>query len=575
MDFHTLRKNLKKDFSSLTKVRVALLGDTSTQFLNEALRATGYDKGLNVEIWEADYNRIDNEVFSTDSTLYAFNPDVVIIFKATHQLLNAFSKRTPEARKQMASDEKAHLLAIHKAVTDRCSAKVILYNFYELDDAVFGSFANKTEESFLYQVRQLNFTLMQAAAGIPSLFICDMASIHNSAGQAAFFQPSLYINADMVLSVDILPAVAARTTALIGAMYGKLFKCIVLDLDNTLWGGIIGEDGLAHIQTGHLGIGKAFTQFQLWLKMLKERGIILTVCSKNELATAREPFEKHPDMVLTLDDFAVFTANWNNKAENIKNIATSLNIGTDAMVFIDDNPFERELVRKLIPDICVPELPSDPADYLVYLRSLNLFETVSFTGEDTARTELYKAEAQRTALKDVAMSEDDFLNSLNMTALTESFNAFNIPRVAQLSQRSNQFNLRTVRYTEDDLKRIANEPDYATFAFTLKDNFGDNGLIGVVVLKKEDDATLFIESWFMSCRVLKRTMENFTLNTIAAYAKENGYTTLKGAYIPTPKNQIVKEHYSSLGFTEQDDFWLLNVSTFEPLKTFISPYKTD
>ncbi|MGZ4037288.1 MAG: HAD-IIIC family phosphatase, partial [Bacteroidia bacterium] len=300
----------------------------------------------------------------------------------------------------------------------------------------------------------------------------------------------------------------------------------------------------------------------------KERGIIIAVCSKNNEATAKEPFQKHPDMVLTLDDIAVFVANWDTKADNIKYIQSVLNIGFDSMVFLDDNPFERSMVRTHFPQVLVPELPEDPTLYLDYLMKLNLFETASFSEEDGQRTKQYQEEASRVIAQKSFVNEDDFLANLNMTSEVSAFTKFNVPRVAQLSQRSNQFNLRTVRYTEEDVQRLSQSDKHVTLAFTLKDKFGDNGLISVIILEKQNTA-LFIETWLMSCRVLKRSMENFTLNTIMKYAKENGFTKVIGEYIPTPKNSMVKDHYKELGFTETNGKWELNVTGYQDRKCFI------
>jgi FkbH-like protein len=337
-------------------------------------------------------------------------------------------------------------------------------------------------------------------------------------------------------------------------MQGKFKKCLICDLDNTLWGGVIGDDGLEGIQLGHeLGVGKIYTEFQLWIKKLKDRGIIICVCSKNNEEIAKEPFEKHPDMILHLDDIAVFQANWGTKIDNIRTIQTILNIGFDAMVFLDDNPFERNIVRENIPDITVPELPEDPADYLEYLYSLNLFETVSYSSNDSNRTKQYQIDSQRVSLQKTFTNEADFLKSLDMISVVKGFDKFNTPRAAQLSQRSNQFNLRTIRYTEADIEKIGNDSHYKSFALSLSDKFGDNGLICVVILEKQDADTLFVDTWFMSCRVLNRGMENFTLNILVRYAKKNGFKKIIGEYIPTPKNKLVKDHYINLGFVPMDE----------------------
>jgi FkbH-like protein len=569
-DFSQLKKNLKRDFSHLRSIKIALLGDSATQFLNQAIRGTGFEHDLDLQVWEADFNQIELQVFDPASDLYAFAPDLVIIFRSAHKLAGKYSKLKPEHYIGFADDQLTEIANLYKAISANSGAKVIYYNYTEIDDNVFGNYANKVAHSFLFQLRKLNYELMVYAAKNAGFYIADISSIQNRVGKAGMFQPSVYINTEMVLSIDALPLVAEKTVQLIAAMHGRFKKCVIVDLDNTMWGGIIGDDGIENIQIGSLSIGKAFTEFQYWIKKLKNRGIIVAVCSKNSESVAKEPFEKHPDMVLHLDDIAVFMANWDNKADNIKKIQSILNIGFDSMVFLDDNPFERNMVRENVPGITVPELPEDPAEYLEYLYTLNLFETVSFSGEDAERTKLYQVEAKRAIVQTSFINEDDFLRSLNMTSLVEAFNKFNTPRVAQLSQRSNQFNLRTVRYTEDDIERLITQGDVYTLAFTLEDQFGDNGLISVIILKKENTDTLVIDSWLMSCRVLKRGMEHFILNNIVALAKQHGYSYVKGEYLPTAKNEMVKDHYKNLGFEQSGDHWVLRVLNYEDKPCFIN-----
>ena len=299
---------------------------------------------------------------------------------------------------------------------------------------------------------------------------------------------------------------------------------------------------------------------------------------------AKEPFEKNPEMVLKLDDISVFIANWENKADNIRTIQSILNISFDSMVFLDDNPFERNMVRESVPDVTVPELPEDPGEYLEFLYTQNLFETASYSSADRDRTKQYQVEAQRVSMAKKFTNEADFLKSLEMVSKVTGFTSFNTPRVAQLSQRSNQFNLRTIRYTEDQITTIENDPNQKGFAFTLEDKFGDNGLIAVVILKKletsevaeilKPNEVLFVDTWFMSCRVLKRGMEDFTLNTIVKYAKTNGFKKIIGEYLPTPKNGMVAEHYTSLGFTKLEGTetaqWVLDVDAYQDRECYIS-----
>lgn len=568
--FSQLKKNLKSDFTGLKPIKLAVLGDTATQFLTQALRGLGYDHGLDLQIWEADFNQIEQQISDSQSELYAFNPEIVLIFQASHKLLSKYNKLKPEAHSSLASLELESIAFLTATLTQQLDCKIIYYNYPEIDDAVFGNYALKTEASYVYQMRKLNFELMAFAQQNPNFYLCDLSSIQNQIGKTSFFQSSIYVNTEMVLSLDALPIVAAKTLAIIEALHGKFKKCVILDLDNTTWGGIIGDDGIENIQIGTLGIGKAFSEFQYWIKKLKNRGVIVCVCSKNTESVAKEPFEKHPDMVLRLEDISVFVANWENKADNIRHIQSILNIGFDSMVFLDDNPFERNIVRENLPEVTVPELPEDPAEYLEYLYTLNLFETLSYSEEDSERTKMYQIEAQRVSVQQKFTNEEDFLSSLNMVSLVEPFNKFNQPRVAQLSQRSNQFNLRTVRYTDTDIEKMAASENHVTFTFTLEDKFGDNGLICVIILEKEDENTAFIDTWFMSCRVLKRSMEHFVLNTIVDFCVQNGFETLKGEYLPTAKNEMVANHYQNLGFVETEKYWALKTTSYIPKKTYIS-----
>ena len=397
------------------------------------------------------------------------------------------------------------------------------FNFNEINDRIFGSYSNKNESAFIYQIRKINYLLSGLGSKYSNLHILDLSSIQNEIGSSKMFSSTQYVTSGMVFSLEALPIIAKHCVDIISGLEGNIKKCIVLDLDNTLWGGIIGDDGIENIQLGGLGIGKAFIELQTWIKELKNRGIILAVCSKNNEDTAKLPFEKHPEMVLKLADISVFVANWENKASNIKYIQKVLNIGFDSMVFLDDNPFERNLVKEHISGICIPELPEDPALYLEYLYSLNLFETFGVSEEDGDRTLQYQIEAKRVQFQKNFVNEEDYLKSLNMVATVEGLNEFNTPRIAQLAQRSNQFNLRTIRYTENDLINFQTDKSIHPFVFHLEDKFGKHGIIGFIVLKEIAPNILFIENWFMSCRILKRGMENYILNTIVEFAKNKNY----------------------------------------------------
>lgn len=542
----------KSDMSGLPVVRLSVLGDCATQHLCRAVRGLGYEEGLAVEIWEADYDQIELQLVDEASPLYGSRPDMVLLMLCHQKLYGAFCGTPENERPQFAERMLKKVTGYWELLSSHCGARILQGNFMLVDDAVFGNYANKTAYSYGYQVRKLNVLLMEAASESvlgKRVSIVDLDLIQQRYGAEAVQDNRTYFVGKLPVAVKYLPAVAEQVVRIIKALRGSIKKCVVTDLDNTLWGGVIGDDGIENIQIGELGQGQAFSGLQTWLKELKKRGVLLAVCSKNEEAAAKLPFEKHPEMVLRLDDFAMFVANWEDKAGNIRRIQETLNIGMDSMVFLDDNPFERELVCSLIPEICVPELPEDPSAYLPYLRRCGLFETASFSKEDAKRTGQYREEALRAAEQGRFADYGEYLQSLHMEAYVSPFDAFHTPRIAQLSQRSNQFNLRTIRYTEADVERLSKDAGHETLFFCLKDAFGDYGLISAVVLEKQPEGVLFIEEWFMSCRVLKRGMEEFIADTIVKKARGLGCRRVVGEYLPTPKNQMVERLYERLGFT--------------------------
>ena len=548
---------LKREPSGLPVLKVALVGDTATQFLATAIRGIGVARGFHIDLFEAEYNQVERQFLDPGSELYAFSPEFIILFQSTHKLLERHSMMSVSEQAALADERLAFLASVctNKALT---GTKVVCMNYPEIEDAVFGSYANAVPCSLTCQVRRLNDGLIRLAQQYADFFVCDLSGLQNKFGRDWLFAPNVYVSTEMVLSIDALPFVASRVMDVVCAIRGVVKKCLILDLDNTLWGGVIGDDGVEGIQLGHgLGIGRAFTELQQWIRKLRQRGIILCVVSKNDEATAKQPFLQHPEMVLRLSDIAVFLANWETKVDNIRTLQRILNIGFDAMVFLDDNSFEREMVREHIPGITVPELPADPALYLEYLYSLNLFETASYSTADADRTRQYQVEAQRVQLAKTFESEDDFLRSLDMKCVVSGFTTFNTPRVAQLTQRSNQFNLRTVRYTEADIAALAADPKVIDLCFTLSDRLGDHGLIAVVVMKPMDATTLFIDTWLMSCRVLKRGVEHFVLNELVDRARQHGFERIVGEYLPTAKNKMVEHHYEELGFERENGKWTM------------------
>lgn len=570
LSYLQLKKNCARTPETPDGTRFALLGDCATQLLATAIRGYALEMNLPLRVFEADYDQIDAQLMDTGSEFYAFAPETVLLYRCTEKLYERFVRTPLDARGAFAEAEIEKIRAEWARIHHGTKADVLFFAFLPMDDGVFGSYALREGSAFPYQLLKLNFLLAEAAREAGNVRLIDLEPIRAHMGCDAFHDPKLYAIAKMPISTQALSAVASRVVDAILARKGRCHKCAIVDLDNTLWGGVIGDDGLEGIQIGELGQGHAFTEFQTWLKELKNRGVMLAVCSKNDEANAKEPFLRHPEMVLKLDDFSAFVANWEDKASNIRRIQKELNIGLDSMVFFDDNPFERNLVRTMLPEVEVPELPEDPAEYTAFARMQNLFDTNSYSDEDRVRTERYLAEKSRTELSAGIDNYDDYLKALGMKAVCAPFDAFHIPRIAQLTQRSNQFNLRTVRYSEQEIEEIAANPRYVTRYYTLRDRFGEHGLIAVVILEKRENE-LFVNEWLMSCRVLKRGMEQFIADSILRAAREAGVARVVGEYIPTPKNAMVKDLYASMGFRPLGDgLYEARVDDYQNHQTFIT-----
>lgn len=570
LSYLQLKKNCARTPETPDGTRFALLGDCATQLLATAIRGYALEMNLPLRVFEADYDQIDAQLMDTGSEFYAFAPETVLLYRCTEKLYERFVRTPLDARAAFAETEIEKIRAEWARVQHGTKADILFFAFLPMDDGVFGSYALREGSAFPYQLLKLNYLLAEAAREAGNVRLIDLEPIRAHMRYDAFHDPKLYAIAKMPISTQALPAVASRVVDAILARKGRFHKCAIVDLDNTLWGGVIGDDGLEGIQIGELGQGHAFTEFQTWLKELKNRGVMLAVCSKNDEANAKEPFLRHPEMVLKLDDFSAFVANWEDKASNIRRIQKELNIGLDSMVFFDDNPFERNLVRTMLPEVEVPELPEDPAEYTAFARMQNLFDTNSYSDEDRVRTERYLAEKSRTELSAGIDNYDDYLKALGMKAVCAPFDAFHIPRIAQLTQRSNQFNLRTVRYSEQEIEEIAANPRYITRYYTLRDRFGEHGLIAVVILEKRENE-LFVNEWLMSCRVLKRGMEQFIADSILHAAREAGVARVVGEYIPTPKNAMVKDLYAFMGFRPLGDgLYEARVDDYQNHQTFIT-----
>ncbi|MBF0483599.1 MAG: HAD family hydrolase [Candidatus Omnitrophica bacterium] len=553
-------KNFPKQHLDLKKIKVSVLSSSTTSHLLPVLDVWLAKNGLNAQLWESEFDTFDQMIIDSKSDLYKFNPEIVFILINYRDIDQDVENRI------------AHFQGLWDLLQQRLDCFVIQSNVDVPLTRIMGNYEAVLSSSNQNLLRKFNSRLGEAVKTGVTVF--DLEYIAGMFGKKQWFDNRYWYHSKHAFNLEAIGLVAFYLSRLIAGVKGLSKKCLVLDLDNTLWGGVIGDDGINGIILANGAVGEAFVDFQKYIRGLKERGIILTICSKNEELNAKEPFLKHPEMILKLDDIAVFNANWNNKADNICSIAETLNIGLDSMVFIDDNPAERELVRSILPQVTVVDMPEDPADYIRALDEQALFETIAFSDEDRIRNDFYRDNSKRQALQKQFTDLNEYLKSLEMSSVVGDFDEVNLGRIAQLINKSNQFNLTTNRYTEVQIKSMMNDPAYSTRFFRLKDRLGDNGLISAVILKDFGQGVLGIDTWVMSCRVLSRGMEEFIFNEIISLAKTKQYKSIQGQYIPTKKNGLVADLLKNLGFVlERNEngvtWWHCEVSNVELKKVHI------
>jgi FkbH-like protein len=557
---------------SAAAVKLAILADCATQKLAILLKALLGEAGLRAEIYEGAFDAIELETCAPESGLYRFGPDAVIVLNSAQAFRSSHSRQAVDAV-TFVKDYEDRIIGAWDAIQRRCNATILQSTLAIPGESHFGNFELKVPTSLRSSAIALNAGLVGAARARAGVLIHDVEAVASWVGRRHFFDDRAWDLWKAPCSLDHLPRIAKNIVDVLLAFRGRVVKCVVTDLDNTLWGGVIGDDGLDGIVlSAHgAGVGESFVRLQLFLKQLRHRGILLAVCSKNDEQAALMPFLHHPDMVLKREDISAFVANWQDKAAGIRRIRDELNIGLDSMVFLDDNAFERNLVRELLPDVIVPELPEDPSGVVAFLSALNLFETTSLSSEDLQRTAQYRRETERRQSAAGHATVQDYLRSLDMQMALSRFDRFHLPRIAQLMQRSNQFNLYTRRLTEIECAALMESDTFVPLYATLADRFGDHGLISVAVYERDGDA-LVIRDWLMSCRVLARGVEQFIMNHVVAQAEQLGLTRVVGEYIPTAKNGMVRDFFRQFGFARisaTDNLWTLDVAAYQPRETFI------
>jgi FkbH-like protein len=557
-------------------VRLAVLGSATLTHLLPAIRVAGLRRGIWIETYENDFGQYAQELSDPDSELHAFKPTAVLLSLDAYHVAAGVTAGLDAAGADAALEEiKARIRDTWRLAREAFRCPIIQQTVLPVHPAVLGGNEHRLPGSRARFVARLNEALreMADADGVDLLAVDEHAA---RSGTERWHDTALWHRSKQEISPPAAPLYGDLVGRLLAAKQGRSFKCLVMDLDNTMWGGVIGDDGMEGIALGQgSALGEAYVAFQDYARELTRRGVILAVCSKNDEANAVEPFEQHPEMVLRRPDISSFVANWSDKAGNIRAIAEELNIGLDALVFIDDNPFERALVRQELPMVAVPEVSDDPTYYPRAIADAGYFEGLSVTDEDRERTAQYQGNKARDALKASTTDLPSYLRGLEMQLVWKRFDRVGLQRIVQLINKSNQFNLTTKRYTDEDVLAVMADPTAFGLQLRLLDRFGDNGVIAIIVGRLLESQDLYIDTWLMSCRVLGRQVEPTTLNLIAQEAQMLGARRLVGEYIPTKKNGMVKDHYAKLGFTvmERDDTGgnrnIIDLASFKPAETFI------
>jgi len=545
---HSLKKELLKQVN-LVPSRIAILGGSTTTEVKSMLELFLLAQGIQPTFYESGYGRYSEDVLFENPDLWNFKPDIVFIHTTWHnvsqfpELMEAEADVEPRVRREMARFE-----SLWEKIHTGLGALIIQNNFDLPGLRPLGNLEATQSSGRVNFLMRLNAEFASYACKHSRFLINDILYLSAKVGLDEWHNHTYWYNFHMAVSPTATVALAQNLAAILKSVYGRSKKCLVLDLDNTLWGGIVGDDGVQNLILGRdHPVGEAFLDFQLYLKELQRRGVILAICSKNEIENAKEGFS-HPDSILKVEDFSAFKANWNPKPENIREIARELNIGLDSLVFLDDNPAERALVADQLPEVAVPDVGSDVSRFAEILEHERYFEVDKLVQEDLNRSAFYNSNAQRSAYQGGFRDYGEFLNSLEMTAEIAPFSPVYLERITQLINKTNQFNLTTRRYTSAEVEAISQDPGFVTLYGRLADKFGDNGLVSVLIGRAIDE-TLELDLWLMSCRVLNREMEFAMFDALVEQCQARGIRKIVGVYIPSKKNSLVAGHFAGLGFT--------------------------
>lgn len=554
-DYHRLARTLDADAGSLQPLGVAILSSCNLEFIRPFLVVEGARAGFSLSPTFGPFGQIEQQIIDRSSSLHRAAPDAVVMVLRPEDISPDHVFRPSPRDDVSARTRLLELVGRIGEAVERLRATsavpVLVANFAEPAVSPLGPFEANAPDSLAAATAEANVALRERLAQIPNAIIWDLAGLVRRVGSANWHDPRLWAMARVPVRVANQPTLAAHLVRTLRATQRPPAKCIVLDLDNTLWGGVIGDDGLSGIQLGDDFPGNAFKSFQRALLGLADRGVLLAVASKNDSAVVEEVFRRHPEMLIRWEDLAAAQINWGPKSAGIRAMARELNIGSDQMVFFDDNPVERAEVRMAAPEVLVADVPSDPLRYTEALTTLPWFDQIAVSDEDRRRTELYRHRREAANSQQAFASVDEFLASLDMTAQVGAWTAETRARIVQLIGKTNQFNLTTRRHSEADLAAGVSSGDQTVAWIRVADRFGDHGLIGVAILRAVEGVGI-VDTFLMSCRVMNRRVEHALMSVVADHARRLGCHELRGEYIPTAKNGMVRDFYPALGFAPVD-----------------------
>jgi FkbH-like protein len=558
---------------SLVPYRVAILRSFTVEPVVPMLRAAGFANGLDLTVHIGEFNAYAQEILDESSALYGFAPQAVILAVDTRSLAPELWSDYGDSGTDGGSAAVARVSQQYsdwvKAFRRRSDAHLILHTLAPPVSSALGVYDGQGDSGQNRAIEELNRRIRSLAQDHRGVYTLDYQALVARHGQESWYDERKWIAVRLPIAAAHLPRLAREWLRYLHPLSGRIAKVAVVDLDNTLWGGVVGEDGLTGIRLDGEHPGAAYRTLQRALMDLTRRGILLAIASKNNSADAVEVLEQHPGMLLRSRDFSAMRINWNEKTQSLREIAAELNVGVDSLAFVDDNPVERRRVRTELPEVMVIDLPEDPWQYAAQVRDCPFFERLSLSEEDRHRSEYYAADKQRVALETSCVTREDFLRSLEQVVEITPVTSSTVARVAQLTQKTNQFNLTTRRYNEQQIAELAGHPDCQVLAIRVTDRYSDNGLVGVAVTRSAGE-TCEIDTFLLSCRVIGRGVETALLAHLAGLARRRGQARLEGFFLPTKKNAPAREFYSSHGFElireePQGTLWSLGLDAAAPV----------